>query len=174
MCTLCFRSSTSRSSGRTMKLRKCIPPVKSARCGSVIHRYSSVFPLMELKTRHHKAHMVDRFSGSSTRERPHISNLLLLSMFAIAARYDQAELPPLDPGNLWEAGLDYMVQAREVLSMLLYLLSSVIANMLIGPRSCLSLLQRNNVSSLITSRTTRIRHRCATLHMYSQLRDSKV
>ena len=39
-------------------------------------------------------------------------------MFAIAARYDQAEVPPLDPGNLWEAGLDYMVQAREVLSML--------------------------------------------------------
>jgi len=38
-------------------------------------------------------------------------------MFAIAARYDQAELPPLDPGNLWEAGLEYMVQAREVLSM---------------------------------------------------------
>jgi hypothetical protein len=37
-------------------------------------------------------------------------------MFAIAARYDQAELPPLDLGNLWEAGLDYMVQAREVLS----------------------------------------------------------
>jgi hypothetical protein len=72
------------------------------------------------------------FSGSSTRERPHISNLLLLSMFAIAARYDQAELPPLDPGNLWEAGLDYMVQAREVLSMLLYLLSSVIANIFIA------------------------------------------
>jgi hypothetical protein len=58
-----------------------------------------------------------RYSGSSGRERPHISNLLLLSMFATAARYDQAELPPLDPGNLWEAGLDYMVQAREVLSM---------------------------------------------------------
>jgi hypothetical protein len=37
-------------------------------------------------------------------------------MFAIAARYDQTEAPPLDPGNLWEAGLDYMVQAREVLS----------------------------------------------------------
>jgi hypothetical protein len=81
---------------------------------------------------HRKAHMVYRFSGSSTRERPHISNLLLLSMFAIAARYDQAELPPLDPGNLWEAGLDYMVQAREVLSMLLYLLSSVIANIFIA------------------------------------------
>jgi len=41
---------------------------------------------------------------------------LLLSMFAIAARYDQADVPPLDPGNLWEAGLDYMVQAREVLN----------------------------------------------------------
>jgi hypothetical protein len=37
-------------------------------------------------------------------------------MFAIAARYDQAEAPPLDPGNLWEAGLNHMVQAREVLS----------------------------------------------------------
>jgi hypothetical protein len=44
-------------------------------------------------------------------------------MFAIAARYDQAELPPLDPGNLWEAGLEYMVQAREVLSMSLGFLS---------------------------------------------------
>ncbi len=51
-------------------------------------------------------------------------------MFAIAARYDQAELPLLDPGNLWEAGLDYMVQAREVLSMLPTLLSGVIANIL--------------------------------------------
>ena len=40
-------------------------------------------------------------------------------MFATAARYDQAELPLLDPGNLWEAGLDYMVQAREVLSTIL-------------------------------------------------------
>lgn len=56
------------------------------------------------------------YSGTSSRERPHISNLLLLSMFALAARYDQAELPLLDPGNLWEAGLDYMVQAREVLN----------------------------------------------------------
>lgn len=39
-------------------------------------------------------------------------------MFAVAARYDQDEAPP-DSGNLWEAGLDYMVQAREVLSTLL-------------------------------------------------------
>jgi len=67
-------------------------------------------------------------SGGPTRERPHISNLLLLSMFAIAARYDQAELPPLDPGNLWEAGLEYMVQAREVLSTPLPLLSGGTTN----------------------------------------------
>ena len=39
-------------------------------------------------------------------------------MFAVAARYEQAEAPA-DPGNLWEAGLNYMVQAREVLSTLL-------------------------------------------------------
>jgi hypothetical protein len=56
-------------------------------------------------------------------------------MFATAARYDQAELPLLDPGNLWEAGLDYMVQAREVLSMILCLLSIVIANILTLPKT---------------------------------------
>ncbi|KAI0049260.1 hypothetical protein FA95DRAFT_1557057 [Auriscalpium vulgare] len=48
-------------------------------------------------------------------EKPHYSNLLLLSMFAIAARYDGDDSPP-SPGNIWEAGLDYMVQAREVLN----------------------------------------------------------
>ena len=66
----------------------------------------------------HPKQLRHSFSDSSTRERPHISNLLLLSMFAVAARYDQADAPA-DSGNLWEAGLDYMVQAREVLSMLL-------------------------------------------------------
>jgi hypothetical protein len=79
--------------------------------------------------------MVYRYSGSSSRERPHISNLLLLSMFATAARYDQAELPLLDPGNLWEAGLDYMVQAREVLSMILCLISTVIAKKFTLPQT---------------------------------------
>jgi hypothetical protein len=53
-------------------------------------------------------------------------------MFATAARYDQAELPLLDPGNLWEAGLDYMVQAREVLS---EILSTAIANIFILPKT---------------------------------------
>jgi hypothetical protein len=94
-----------------------------------------VLPLVELETKRHKTHMVYRYTGSSSRERPHISNLLLLSMFATAARYDQAELPLLDPGNLWEAGLDYMVQAREVLSMILCLLSTVIANILTLPKT---------------------------------------
>ena len=165
MCTLCFRSSTSRSSGRIMMLRKCGFSDNFERCYSLIHRYSSVLPLVEPETKHHKAHMIYSFSGSSTRERPHISNLLLLSMFAIAARYDQAELPPLDPGNLWEAGLDYMVQAREVLSMLLCPLS--LQTYSHCPRPCLSLLQRDNVSSLVTFRTKRIWHWCATLHTSS-------
>ncbi|KAI0321361.1 fungal-specific transcription factor domain-containing protein [Amylostereum chailletii] len=48
-------------------------------------------------------------------EKLHISNLLLLSMFAIAARYDDQEALPA-AGNIWEAGLEYMVQAREVLN----------------------------------------------------------
>jgi hypothetical protein len=45
-------------------------------------------------------------------------------MFAVAARYDQSEAPP-DSGNLWEAGLNYMVEAREVLSTLLCIYSWV-------------------------------------------------
>jgi hypothetical protein len=56
-------------------------------------------------------------------------------MFATAARYDQAELPLLDPGNLWEAGLDYMVQAREVLSMTLLMTSAVIAKIFTFPKT---------------------------------------
>jgi len=46
----------------------------------------------------------------------HISNLLLLSMFAIAARYSEEDAPLPANGNIWEAGLNYMVEAREVLS----------------------------------------------------------
>ncbi|KAI0068074.1 hypothetical protein BV25DRAFT_1875230 [Artomyces pyxidatus] len=57
----------------------------------------------------------DRYTGSNHPEKSHYSNLLLLSMFAIAARYDQEENLPAT-GNIWEAGLDYMVQAREVLN----------------------------------------------------------
>jgi hypothetical protein len=116
-----------------MKLRKCYP-IKSGCKSSLIRRYSSV-PLVELETECQKTHMFYRYSGSSSRERPHISNLLLLSMFATAARYDQAELPPLDPGNLWEAGLDYMVQAREVLSMILCLICTVVANIFTLPQT---------------------------------------
>ncbi|KAF8260725.1 fungal-specific transcription factor domain-containing protein [Lactarius quietus] len=68
-----------------------------------------VFPVV------HKSLFWKDYEETTTHERPHFSNLLLLSMFAVAARYDQAEAPP-DSGNLWEAGLDYMVQAREVLN----------------------------------------------------------
>ncbi|THH18408.1 hypothetical protein EW146_g2572 [Bondarzewia mesenterica] len=48
-------------------------------------------------------------------DRLHISNLLLLSMFAIAARYSD-ESSPSPAGTIWEAGLTYMVQARELLN----------------------------------------------------------
>ena len=52
-------------------------------------------------------------------------------MFAVAARYEQAE-EPLDSGNLWEAGLNYMVQAREVLSTLLCVYSWISPTYIIG------------------------------------------
>ncbi|KAI0308118.1 fungal-specific transcription factor domain-containing protein [Multifurca ochricompacta] len=75
-----------------------------------------VFPVIHKSLFWKDYEVTHSFLGSSLRERPHISNLLLLSMFAIAARYDQAGAPPPDSGNLWEAGLDHMVQAREVLN----------------------------------------------------------
>ena len=52
-------------------------------------------------------------------------------MFAVAARYEQAEAPP-ESGNLWEAGLNYMVQAREVLSTLLCVYSWISPTHFIG------------------------------------------
>ncbi|KZV76951.1 hypothetical protein PENSPDRAFT_741072 [Peniophora sp. CONT] len=53
--------------------------------------------------------------SSQRTERPVISKLLLLAMFATAARYDRCDEEP-QPGTIWEAGLDYMVRAREVLN----------------------------------------------------------
>jgi hypothetical protein len=45
-----------------------------------------------------------------------ISKLLLLSMFAIAARYADTEIPPPPNGKMWEAGCEYLDDAREILS----------------------------------------------------------
>jgi hypothetical protein len=61
-------------------------------------------------------------------------------MFAVAARYDQADLPPLDPGCLWEAGLEYMIQAREVLSTPLCLLLSIAINIFIFPKTAFTII----------------------------------
>lgn len=72
-------------------------------------------------------------------------------MFAIAARYDQAELPPLDPGNLWEAGLDHMVQAREVLSMLLCLPSGDVANILTSAQIAFTIIAEEQLAKLYCS-----------------------
>lgn len=86
-------------------------------------------------------------------------------MFAIAARYDQTEAPPLDPGNLWEAGLDYMVQAREVLSMPFFVHFSGLKIYLQWTRPCLPLLQGNDVPSLIAFRLAGVWHWCITPHV---------
>lgn len=44
-------------------------------------------------------------------------------MFAVAARYSEEEAPP-SSDQMWEAGLFYMVQARELLSAFLPLILS--------------------------------------------------
>ena len=51
-------------------------------------------------------------------ERKKVSKLLLLSMFALASRYDERGTPkPKQGGNeMWEAGCDYLAEARRVLS----------------------------------------------------------
>ncbi|KII93670.1 hypothetical protein PLICRDRAFT_35889 [Plicaturopsis crispa FD-325 SS-3] len=45
-----------------------------------------------------------------------VSKVLLLSMFAIAARYCEEPNPPPAPGKMWEVGCDYLNDAREVLT----------------------------------------------------------
>lgn len=37
-------------------------------------------------------------------------------MFAIAARYADTEIPPPLNGKMWEAGCEYLDDAREILS----------------------------------------------------------
>lgn len=68
---------------------------------------------------------IENTGDKATPSKHHISNLLLLSMFAIAARYSEEEAPP-PSGNMWEAGLFYMVQARELLSTFFHTASSVL------------------------------------------------
>jgi hypothetical protein len=50
----------------------------------------------------------------------HISKLLLLSMFAIAARYAESKFSPPPEGKMWEAGYNYLIAAREILSKQFY------------------------------------------------------
>ena len=77
--------------------------------------------MREQSRRRQYQHLTDRWfrlpqpPPNTRNERPVISKLLLLSMFATAARYDRCDEEP-QPGTIWEAGLDYMVRAREVLS----------------------------------------------------------
>ncbi|TFY75036.1 hypothetical protein EWM64_g8976, partial [Hericium alpestre] len=97
-----------------------LPPVEVQR--HLLNLYFTyvhpVFPVV------HKTHFWLQFEAAryphseptSPTDKPHMSNLLLLSMFAVAARYDHDDAMPTIPGQMWEAGLEYMVQAREVLN----------------------------------------------------------
>lgn len=50
------------------------------------------------------------------RRRGRVSSLLLLSMYAIASRYDDNEvLSNLDPSTMWEAGDEYLDRAKVIL-----------------------------------------------------------
>jgi hypothetical protein len=65
-------------------------------------------------------------SASSSTPRPEtsqkVSKLLLFSMFAVASRFDESGAPPPPPGKMWEAGFDYLVSARSILSMFHYII----------------------------------------------------
>lgn len=45
-----------------------------------------------------------------------VSKFLLFSMFAVSSRFDESSHPPPPPGKMWEAGFDYLVSARSILS----------------------------------------------------------
>jgi hypothetical protein len=49
-------------------------------------------------------------------------------MFAIAARYADNEIPPPPDGKMWEAGCEFLDDAREILSMQSFLSISRIYN----------------------------------------------
>ena len=52
-----------------------------------------------------------------------IPTLLLLAMFAVAARYratPEAPLPSGEEGVMWNAGADYLGDAKRILSKFLY------------------------------------------------------
>ncbi|PPQ69684.1 hypothetical protein CVT25_012922 [Psilocybe cyanescens] len=44
-----------------------------------------------------------------------IPSVLLLSMFALASRYDETSLPPSDPSMMWSAGDEYLDRAKIML-----------------------------------------------------------
>ncbi|KAJ3767154.1 fungal-specific transcription factor domain-containing protein [Lentinula raphanica] len=45
-----------------------------------------------------------------------VTNLLLLSMFSITARFCDDEAPKSPPGQMWEAGCEYLENARKILT----------------------------------------------------------
>ena len=45
-----------------------------------------------------------------------LSALLLLSMFAITARFSEQEMPVPTNGKMWEAGRNYQESAKNILS----------------------------------------------------------
>ena len=56
-------------------------------------------------------------SSFSPRPEPtqEVTPLLLLSMFAVAARYTEDIMPKPQDGKMWEAGYDFLEKARVLL-----------------------------------------------------------
>lgn len=50
-----------------------------------------------------------------------VSKFLLFSMFAVSSRFDESSHPPPPPGKMWEAGFDYLVSARSILTKVFHL-----------------------------------------------------
>ncbi|KAJ7597406.1 fungal-specific transcription factor domain-containing protein [Mycena floridula] len=83
----------------------------------VIHKCRFLADYQARKTRSASPTAASQTS-SSPRPEPSqkISAMLLFSIFALAARFSNDELPFPSPGRMWEAGWDYAARARNILT----------------------------------------------------------
>ncbi|KAF8832025.1 hypothetical protein HHX47_DHR1001015 [Lentinula edodes] len=84
--------------------------------------------VVELPPIHIQDHLIDLYFTRTRENSPSsvsspkpetaqkVTNLLLLSIFSIAARFCDDEAPKSPTGQMWEAGCDYLERARTILS----------------------------------------------------------
>jgi len=79
------------------------------------HGFITLFYLTLTSNGHKDSPTSPTFSSPRPDPIQEVTPLLLLSMFAIAARYTEETMPKPQDGKMWEAGYDYLERARQLL-----------------------------------------------------------